>query len=290
MKKYLYSLFSVILFTLPITSNSKELPPVLTEWVPFEIIKNHITVQVVINDKPARAIIDTGANVSAISEKMRQELGIKKTRQRMKIHGVVGSKNLRISKKVSVQLGKDFIKNNDFVIFKKLGNIDIILGMDYLQFPIIQLDYTNSRMRFATPSVFKFDSKSAIPLNSKMNALYVDGTINDIPLTMLLDTGNAGNLIIPISLIKGTDMESEVLSTAIKNEKHSGLHKKKLEYFKSSSDNFRIGPYQLENVEYIISTNQSREMSKSAILGYSVLKHFIVTLDLINNKMYLNAN
>jgi hypothetical protein len=70
----------------------------------------------------------------------------------------------------------------------------------------------------------------------------------------------------------------------------SGIHQKSFKLTKNVTSDFKIGPYTLENVSYHIASKETPLSGHYSILGYDVLKHFIVTLDLVNNNLYLSTS
>ncbi|MCW8998496.1 MAG: retroviral-like aspartic protease family protein, partial [Kangiellaceae bacterium] len=197
-------------------------------------------------------------------------------------------KLMSLTRKTDVKVSGLFSKNMSFVMFDELGGVDVIIGMDYLTVPVIQLDYLNKKMRFATPNVFRFSEKAAIPMKQKGQSYYVETSLDDVKIEMLLDTGNASKLAVPLDKLKGTAIESLLTDENQKFLKQSGLHKRKLKYHELVSNNFRIGPHVLENVVFHVISEET-EMSKNrAVLGYDILKNFLVTIDIQNRNLYLS--
>ncbi|MCP4985289.1 MAG: hypothetical protein GY928_04215 [Colwellia sp.] len=239
-----------------------------------------------IKDTTIKAVLDTGANISAINRDTAKRLNLRRSKRRLRAAGIVGSRTLTMTKKTLVEFPGLFDKAIAFAMYKDLESIEVILGMDFLAFPVIQFDYINSRLRFATPNVFNFNPKTAIPLRAKNMLYYLNVIVDDVPLEMLLDTGNAGQIIISSATIDKSKLFDKINSKELKEEK-SGLHKKDFHYYESMTDNFQIGPHVLWNVSYKVVSEETPLTTKVSILGYDILKNFIVTLNMFNQELYL---
>ena len=281
----------ILFFSLLIINNSllgANEPRVLTEWVPFVKPNNHILVDVNIKGQKVKAIIDTGANISAISKSVANQLSVKPGKGHVWVGGMVGDKKMRISRNTAVELPGLFSRDVNFVMFDNIENIGLILGMDFMFFDVLQFDYVNNRLRFATSNVFSFNPESAIPMEISANRYFVQASIENIELKMLLDTGNPGKIYIPHGDIEGTSLFNELNNMEkITNDK-GGLHEREFSYYKAKTNNFSLGPYVLENVTYGIASEETPLSNDYSILGYDILKNFIVTMDIKNSNLYLS--
>ena len=284
-------LSQIILFSLFIFTNilhGEDTPRVLSEWVPFEKPNNHILVDVTINGQTIKAIVDTGANISAISKSVAKQLSVKPGKGHVWVGGMVGDKKMRLSKTTEVELPGLFSRAVNFVIFEDMENIGLILGMDFMFFDVLQFDYVNNRLRFATSNVFSFNPESAIPMEISANRYFVKASIENIELKMLLDTGNAGNIYIPYDGIKDSSLYSKLNDMEKITKDKGGLHERAFSYYKAKTNNFTLGPYVLENVTYGIASKETPLSDDYSILGYDILKNFIVTMDIKNSNLYLS--
>ena len=68
-----------------------------------------------------------------------------------------------------------------------------------------------------------------------------------------------------------------------------GIHSVDINALQGVTNNFKIGPYVLENVNYQIAAKSHNHVGSDAILGYDILRNFIVTIDLMNKNLYLSA-
>ncbi|TWX74216.1 aspartyl protease family protein [Colwellia sp. C1TZA3] len=123
---------------------------------------------------------------------------------------------------------------------------------------------------------------------------------NEKSVWLVLDTGNSGGLMLKRTAAKHFDWLSkfEIKSGISNGVNASGLH----EVFRLPV--MKIGPYELENVLTSVpgkdqSANLSSQGSRlgsrmkgeniKGLLGYDVLKHFIVTIDYKGGHMHIVA-
>ncbi|MFT4927089.1 MAG: clan AA aspartic protease (TIGR02281 family) [Phenylobacterium sp.] len=286
-------IFSLMLTLMTLTSisvsHAKESAKVLTQWLPFELVKRHIMVDVKIKGVTVKAMLDTGASMSLIAKKTAKKVGLRRSKMKTTIVGVAGRQEVSLSRGVSVELPGLFKKKMNLMILPDSKWFDMIIGMDYLAHGVIQFDYVNKRLRLATPNAFVFDPASAIPLIKRHLHFFVTATIDNVPFDMLLDTGNSAKVVLPYDSVKDTPLYEQIRGKEAKSLGAVGITKHEFKVFANVSNHFKIGPYTLENVGYFVASPETPVKGELSILGYDILKHFVVTLDLINRKLYLSA-
>jgi predicted aspartyl protease len=261
---------------------------ILTEWVPFKIQNSHIVVKIKVKGSAVEAVVDTGANLSAIHYDLAKEVGVRASREKVEVSGIGKTKKLALSRKATISIDGLFAKRLPLLIFKTKMNARFILGMDYLAHGVLQIDYINLRLRLATPGSFRFPAQNAIPLTRKGLLYYLDVSIDNTNVQMMLDTGNADIVSIPYAAVSETPLYLAIKDKAELNIAGGGIHAANVKVLQGLSNNFKIGQYTLENVEYQIAA-KSNAYAGHAIIGYDILKHFLVTIDLINNNLYLSG-
>lgn len=200
---------------------ARALPPVF-DSVQFESLplersqQNHLLVHAVINDKPARLVVDTGAPVSAIALNRRKHFGLtaiplkSKLPTRLQING--GFNNVAIARRF--KLGALGLIDEPVVLIDLSSSsraaravdeepIDGILGADIL-FPtsalvdcqtktlILKVD---PRLPGSVPG-YDFRGLRSVPLHvSKNYNLFVDGNVNGTAARLMVDTGAFATLM-----------------------------------------------------------------------------------------------
>lgn len=196
--------------------------PAKFENVQFEVLplersqQNHLLVRALINDKPARLVVDTGAPVSAIALNRRKYFGLtslpvkSKLPTQLQING--GFNSVAIARRF--KLGALGLLDEPVVLIdlssstraaKALNEapIDGILGADILfptsalvdcqtQMLILKID---PRLPGSVPG-YDFRGLRSVPLHvSKNYNLYVDGNINGTAAKFMVDTGAFATLM-----------------------------------------------------------------------------------------------
>ncbi|WP_251359444.1 retropepsin-like aspartic protease [Kangiella sp. TOML190] len=259
----------------------------LDGWIPFELVKNHVTITVLIKNKPITAIIDTGANVSAISKKTQKKLKLRKSSDMMNIYGTVGKRLLPLTKKVKIELNQDTYKWLQLAINSKLKNIDLILGMDFIQKPVLQINYKDKLIRFTDNDVVNFNKEKSVPLKLRKGLLYTTIQLEGSEIEMLVDTGNAGDMLVSQSSIIENSTLMEALESKDLHEKKSGIHKASLAYKNNKANYILIGHNKIKDVEYKVIFNDNDHKQRLNVIGYNVLQNFIVSIDRKNKLMML---
>lgn len=268
-----------------------------SEWVVFDDSNGLIEFPVLIEGVEANALLDTGATGFFISESFLQKNDIQVNRAgKALVSGAYGNRKTDIIKSVSLTVFgfettiKDLIPNRS-------KHFDIILGEQFLRNFIFTFDYPNHRLKIRTRDSLDLRKYANVDTAQYANGItpLVKVTIDDTALWVLFDTGNSHSLLIKrhIAESKGwlkKDESHKTISQGI-------IEKEELETF--TVKNFQIGPYQLTNVLVSVgkdnaSTNLGKTLSNTeitgstiertkdeqGILGYDILKHFYVTVDL----------
>lgn len=132
----------------------------------FDIEGNHIFVQGVMNDKPVKLMIDTGAHSSIIHDAFAKELGLELGPYDQKIQGVAGSQEAAVTKLTTLQLGDAKISGNRILATNFIpigggpGQFDMIFGADFLRELDACISYREGRM-FLKPDNLKPSAPAA---------------------------------------------------------------------------------------------------------------------------------
>ena len=273
-------------------------------WMPFTLENGHIMIDIEIDGKAAKAMIDSGATVNGVSKKYVDEnkdnlhFG-----ERIIIEGVVGDEELSMVNRLPVTLFGHPFKLNDLVPINTF-NASLILGLPFLNNFITQFDYPNQRMRILPHSVLNLRKVANVELNkSKGSDLPVIKVAisEEKSLWLTLDTGSNMGL----SVTRQTAEQQNWLQTLpkVQHDVQGALKGGKAESF--NIPYVKIGPYELENVMVTVpaegqvmnltdrtsrtSNGVQRGMRSQGILGYDILQHFILTLDTKNWQAHIAA-
>lgn len=273
-------------------------------WEPFMLKNGHIQFPILLNGISTRAMLDSGAEMNSISEyfveKHREQL---RFGDKIRLQGVFGTEEKRLVREVQATLfGAELPLKN--LVPALLGGPDLLLGTSFMNNFVLQIDYPNQRLRLLKHEWVDMDKVANVELKrqkgSHLPAVKVQFDDDD-SIWLTLDTGNSGGLFLPRSVaerrgwLEHHDMESGFGVGATGMAEIESFQLKRL----------TVGPFELENIRVTVpaegerTTVGQRENRHSlgnrigsgaqslGLLGYDVLKHFVVTLDHKNLKLHL---
>lgn len=274
----------------------------VSKWIPFDSDGGHISIPATVNGVETRAILDSGAAGNGISEKFLAANDVDyKQGRRVIVSGVAGERKVRLVDDLKIGLfGIEF--EIDQMMPVRLGSAGVIIGLGFFNNFILQIDYPNSQLRIITQD--SLDLKELANVRMKKAAgspqpiVKVDMN-GEAELWLTLDTGNSTGILIPRRSATRFDW-LEKYGTS--ESRVSGVTRStNVERF--NLPELSIGPVVLENVIVIVPEEGERtnvgkdvraklgtrikETASDGILGYDVLKHFIVTIDYRRSFLHL---
>jgi hypothetical protein len=219
------------------------------------------------------------------------------------VTGVAGERDVALINGLEVDMfGAAFELNQVVPLSLPNSDEDVIIGLGFFNNFILQIDYPNSQMRILTHDALKLKKLANVRMKkaagSPQPIVKVDMN-GEAKFWLTLDTGNNSGILIPRSsatrfgwLEKYGTTEGQVSGvTEVTNTEHFNLPE------------LTIGPIVLENVQVIVpgegevmnvgksvrakTGTRLKETSSDGILGYDVLKHFIVTIDYKHSFLHL---
>lgn len=170
--------------------------------VPFELINNHIYVNVKLNGRgPYRLLCDTGgANI--ITPQVAAELGLK-TEGKLEGSGVgEKSEDIGLSRVDRVEIGEAFLENQVFYVFPlgTFSNVEGIpafglVGYEVFKRFVVRVDYEANRLTLIEPDQFAYEGKGT-PVAFKFyeHIPQVEGEIDGIAGKFDIDTGSRSSI------------------------------------------------------------------------------------------------
>jgi len=266
----------------------------VSPWIPFESDRGHITIPVTLNGEETRAILDSGANGNAISERfLAAHKGEYKVGKKIRVTGVMGTREVRLAEGIDVGMfGANFTIGE--LMPANIYGFDLIVGLPFFENYILQIDYPNSRLRIIDHKSFDLKPHANVKMKrlGGRGAPVVRVRLNDQwSPWLLLDTGSNGGVF-----VKRGDAERfdwlETFATVegqVRGVNTVGVIER------LNLPMMTIGPFTLENIVVTVqadgeTTNIGREqrtrtgtrlrkVDSDGILGYDILKHFVVTID-----------
>jgi predicted aspartyl protease len=175
----------------------------LAAQLPFSIEHGHITVPVLIDDVPRKFLIDTGAFLSTVSQKVAENQGLK-TRliyDGYNISGIGGQRAERYA--IADMLTIAHLRANDvrLIVMRNIEE-DGTLGPDYLRNFDIEIDFANKILNLFSPhpcsghAVYWTDQFATLPMNvTPQGHIRVAALLDGRNVETMIDTGSPATLI-----------------------------------------------------------------------------------------------
>lgn len=276
-----------------------------TQWIPIKVEDGAFLIETRIGGIDGYSLIDTGASINGINQRFvranKLDLG---SRRSIDIIGAYGRERRPLYHRVSANLFGFDTELQD-VADLNLGRPDLqlILGAGFLRQFIVQFDYPNQRMRLLTRDMA--DMKKLSNVKSKpdqeTSSVLAKVRLNDEYNTWLMvDTGATGSTLLDRGIATKRGWLNKFPNEVVLGR--GVISAGQLERFRLPS--LKIGDFEIADTlvsvpaagqklelfrkETRTGSNLNRIQSKSkGILGYDVLKHFVVTIDYRIGKVHL---
>ncbi|MDY6976358.1 MAG: aspartyl protease family protein [Pseudomonadota bacterium] len=272
-----------------------------THWTDFTLDRGHVFLPVTIEGIESRVMLDSGAQINSINKAFigKHDLELDGGRA-VKIQGVYKIEKRSTFNNVKVNIfGSDF--ELDSLVEGNLGHHSngLLLGASFFQNFIVQLDYPNKKMRLITrDSVNMYDVanvRTVVQQGSGMPIAQIE--INGKAHWLLIDTGNSGSLFVDRKVASRVGLLDKVEATS----ESYGVNGSGVNEF-ATADTVKFGPYEISDVKVSFPTegqkthieSQYKELGSRlggkkvvGLIGYDLLKDFIVTLEYSTAKMHI---
>jgi predicted aspartyl protease len=272
-------------------------------WIPFNLKNGHITVDIKFNGVESTAILDTGAEINAVSTLYvdKYNEGIEKARM-INVKGVNGVMKRQTYRNIPITIfGADVVLNN--LVESGLGGNAILLGAPFFRNLIVQIDYPNSRLQVFPKKAIDLDKHENLDIRRDKSSTLptVKVTIDGVNVWLTLDTGSNGGILVKREFakrMKWVDEDTETVDGSMRGVNSSSY----TETF--NIPELQFGPYGLENIPITIPAEgesvtigekyrgiyrSSFSKDSKGLLGYDILKHFILTIDYSSYKAHIVA-
>jgi predicted aspartyl protease len=226
--------------------------------------------------------------------------------KKINLKGIYGKSKTNLIQHIPIKIFNIETELNN-VTANNLGksNNAILIGADFFKKFIVQINYPDKEIRILTRDSLDINKYQ----NLKMRKQKGTGTGTGIPIVnvefknqinswLILDTGNNGGLHISRNLASKLKLLNKDKEISINRRINTIGYSEKvnIEYLK-------FGNYILENVAVSFPTEGQRSYLESqysktgsrikgkkvqGILGYDILKHFIITLDYNSGKAHIS--
>lgn len=278
-------------------------PAGVSQWIPFEKERGHITIPVTLNGEATTAILDSGSAGNGISEQfLERHEGEYGTGGQVTLSGLGGTRRVNLVHDIQVGMfGAQF--ELDQLAPMRIRSFDLLVGLPFFQDFILQIDYPQSRLRLIDHESLDLRKVANVKMKRQRGAPHpiVEVNLNDEYKTwLMLDTGNSSGI-----LMRRFDALRFGWLEEYGTEKARGIGANGVVVGtqRFNLPMLEIGPYTLENVIITVpaegqksfvdqgaSHGSIRDINKKdsrGILGYDVLKHFVVTIDFKHSRLHI---
>jgi len=271
-------------------------------WITFDNARGWIEFTVLVNDVPARAMLDSGADGNAVSSQLVERAGIDlNLADEVRVQGIYGQEIVPTTREFELRFGHATVPIRGATVLP-MPSPDLILGVGLFQASVVQIDYPNRRIRFLNRDVVRFEGNVQVRTErdrSPQVAAELDGN----KVWMLLDTGKAGATLFKHRLLQRLDLDRHVVDGPdVRGFGAVSTGRKRL----LQLPRFKLGPFTFETLlaSYIEEGGKRGFEGRRAgygsrirrdnspydgILGSEALKNFMITMDIQNRKVHFAA-
>ena len=248
-------------------------------------------------------MLDTGAGVTVVNEKLREELDLQIT-DKSTIGTAGRSVETLSSAHNKIEIGALILEditlelmNLDHLSQYFKFEIDGIIGYDFFRDHIVEVDVRNKRMVVHAPSSYTPDPNARKIKIEQLHANHFGIEIELIPnkkdslksLLFKVDSGYNGYLVVHNNAISQHDISSE---RKLKPKKGFGVDSTITENLSGKIFQARIAGETLKNVPAIfvfdpVNVNSYKDKNEYGLIGQEILGKFIITYHLADSCMYM---
>lgn len=268
--------------------------------IPFELVSNHIYLKARINNSsPLSFLLDTGAGANCLDLSLAQKLGIQAV-GKVEAKGVGGSADASFLKVDSILVGDLtlFGQNMASIQLNPLGRfdgreIDGILGYDFLNRFVVEIDYAGQVLTIWEPDSFKYSGPGeripiAIEGNTPQLTAKIDG---EYEATFRIDTGSRNSLDLHAPFVKEHGFLKKhpkyvdaPVGFGVGGASHGVIGR---------IDSLQVGSFTIASpvCGFSLADQGAFATTKSAgNIGGGMLRRFKVVFDYSRNQMFLEKN
>ncbi len=281
----------------------------VSEWMPIEVRNGQPIMPISLNGQPARALLDTGATANFVSQSFLEEHeGGFSVGQGVIVTGVDGRRRTAMANNMRLGMfGTEF--EIDQLIPSPFEGFDMIIGLPFFELYVVQIDYPGQRIRIMDHDAINMKKVANVKMRRSGGSAQpqVRVKLNDeVKAWLMLDTGNNGPILYSRS---NAERRGWIENYPVMRGELVGIND-----IPSDMDLFRlptmtIGPFEMENVllgipagrdPFSVSRVDGDDRSTGwrlkkggkkktdGILGFDVLQHFILTIDMKRNRLNLD--
>jgi predicted aspartyl protease len=274
----------------------------VTQWADFTLDNGHVFLPVKIDGIESRVMLDSGAQINSINRAFirKHDLEFSKGRP-VNVKGVYGVEKRTAYNNVDVEIfGTTF--ELDSLVEINLGHHSngMLLGAGFFNSFVVQLDYPKRKIRLVTRDSVDMAEVANVPATTQKGSgmPIAQIEINGVPLWLRIDTGNAGTILVARRAASKAGLLEKVEGTSMS----FGANSSGVNEF-ATSDLVKFGPFEISDVKVSFpaegqTTNLESQYERTGsriggkrvvgLIGYDLLKDFLVTLDYRYGKLHID--
>jgi hypothetical protein len=262
--------------------------------IPFDLLGNHIYVQVKLNGKgPFRMLCDTGG-VNIVTPELATQLGLK-SEGTVQGRGVgEASEDMGAVKVDSLSVGDATIQNQVFMVFPLVSDVptDGLVGYEIFKRFVVTVDYEHSRLTLTLPAAFNYAGNGTlVPFRFNERVPQVDGEIDGVPGTFDIDTGSRASIGLLGPFVEKNNLRAKyapkvegVTSWGVGGPVRSQVTRAKV---------LKLGAVTVSNPVVALTRQQKGVFTDPHVagnVGAGVLKRFNIVFDYPQQRLILEPN
>ncbi len=271
-------------FALPVSTVIQTDKPVT---VPLHEEQGHFFVQVRVGTRDYRFLVDTGAQMIALDTQVAAQQGLQ-YQGHLEVAGAKRVGGLGFAALNSIQIGGAALPVHSVSVLdlRAATGADGVLGYPFFASAEVTIDPVARTMTFGKPGTL--DPKgSAFSIDNDRQLVELDGSVNRIDGTFVVDTGNSTELLLysPFMQAHPYVVPLEDRERAANDYGVGGSARASFGYI----DELDFGPFHFYNrYANIIMSDRGAFADRfdAGNIGMGVLKNFVITFDEANSKMY----
>ncbi len=235
--------------------------------------------------RPFRMFLDTGASRSVLTPRVARQLGVSVRRTKDTPY------------RRATRLGRDllfYVDTRSTDTASKTGWEYGLLGGEFLDDYVVELDFPGRRVRFLDPKRYEVPEEttapdeSVVPIRLRGTRIGVEIELDGKPLQVMLDTGApwtavmSGNAAHELGIDVGSLPDYGTARTAV-GPMELRLHE---------SDGFRFAAFEFETMPILVAPRGWYNLAgpSDSVVGYDVLSQFVVRIDYKRRRLWLKRS
>lgn len=264
-------------------------------WIALPYPGSLVEVTVLLSGVPIRAVVDSGAQFSAIDRGLAERLGLQPALLPMLAFGVSGQPSLTHAVSLDFSVGPMQVRGSKAATLELLRlswairrPIAMLLGRDVLQSVALDIDWPAGRMRFVRPEAYR-PPPGAVAALVKLDggALMAPVAVEEAaPLDLLVDTGATSEIALSQESAQTLGLLDGRPVTTGRSISLGGLSEDRVVRARVVEFAGRT----LRDVEIQIFRPSVRGPLPAGLLGVGILKRYRVGLDLSAGHLWLSPS